>query len=100
MTGASRSRGEPVDACPEGGHDVRRNRFLTASVAGGFDGVMHVAMMLRTRQYQVTKLSVDVGCSSTRSAVRVTVRLTSAEARLLLERMRRLPLVVTAQVEP
>jgi hypothetical protein len=70
--------------------------FIT-HVTGGLDGAVRVAMMLRGRNYQVRDLAIDVREGVLFSEVRATVAVTAAEAELLLKRLRRLPVVVSAE---
>jgi hypothetical protein len=65
-------------------------------VTSGLDGVVRVATMLRGRRYRVRDLAVDVREGVLVSEVRATVLLTAAETGLLLERLRRLAVVVHA----
>jgi hypothetical protein len=71
-------------------------KFVTR-VTGGLDGAVRVAMMLRGRNYRVRDLAIDVREGVMVSEVRVTVVVTTAEAELLLKRLRRLPAVVSAE---
>jgi len=70
--------------------------FIT-HVTGGLDGAVRVAMLLRGRNYRVRDLAIDVREGVVFSEVRATVAVTAAEAELLLQRLRRLPAVVSAQ---
>ncbi|MGD9990420.1 hypothetical protein [Pseudonocardia sp.] len=72
------------------------HRRVTAYVTGGLDGVLRVVTMLRGRGYKVRDLSVEVCDGVVESAVSCTVALTAAEAALLVERLRRMPAVVSA----
>src|SRR5215469_9891913 len=72
-------------------------RSFITHVTGGLDGAVRVAMMLRGRNYQVRELAIDVRGGIVFSEVRVTVVATAAEAELLLKRLRRLPVVVSAE---
>ena len=72
------------------------HRRVTAYVTGGLDGVLRVVTMLRGRGYKVRDLSVEVCDGVVESAVSCTVALTAAEATLLVERLRRMPAVVSA----
>ena len=73
------------------------NRTLITHVAGGLDGAVRVAMMLRGRNYRVRDLTIDVREEVVVSEVSVTVVVTATEAELLLKRLRRLPAVVSAE---
>ena len=72
-------------------------RTFTTHVTGGLDGAVRVAMLLRGRNYRVRDLAIDVREGVVFSEVRATVAVTAAEAELLLQRLRRLPAVVSAQ---
>ncbi|MBN9108227.1 MAG: hypothetical protein J0I34_05540 [Pseudonocardia sp.] len=72
------------------------HRRVTAYVAGGLDGVLRVVSMLRGRGYKVRDLSVQVCDGVVESAVSCTVALTAAETTLLVQRLRRMPAVVSA----
>lgn len=74
-------------------HDVPTHRSVTARVAGGLDGVVRVLVLLRGRRYRVRHLAVDVE----RGSVECTATLTAADTRQLLERLRRLPAVISAE---
>jgi hypothetical protein len=54
-------------------------------------------MMLRGRNYQVRDLAIDVREGVAFSEVSVAVVVTAAEAELLLKRLQRLPVVVSAE---
>ncbi|GEL24310.1 hypothetical protein PSU4_32640 [Pseudonocardia sulfidoxydans NBRC 16205] len=73
------------------------HRRVTAYVAGGLDGVLRVVTMLRGRRYKVRDLSVEVCDGVVESVVSCTVALTADEAALLVERLRRMPAVVSAE---
>jgi hypothetical protein len=73
------------------------DRTLITRVAGGLDGAVRVAMMLRGRNYRVRDLTIDVREEVVVSEVSVTVVVTATEAELLLKRLRRLPAVVSAE---
>jgi len=72
-------------------------RSITAHLTGGLDGVLRVVTMLRGRAYRVRDLSADVGEGVVETRVRCTVVLTAAGTSLLLERLRRMPVVVSAE---
>jgi hypothetical protein len=76
--------------------DLVAQRRVTAYVGGGLDGALRVVAMLRGRMYRVHDLSVDVRDGVVESPVSATVSLTAAEADLLVERLRRMPVVVSA----
>lgn len=65
-------------------------------VTGGLDGALRVVAMLRGRRYRVRDLSVDVREGVVESRITCTIVLTTNETTLLLERLRRLPVVVAA----
>jgi hypothetical protein len=73
------------------------DRTLITRVAGGLDGAVRVAMMLRGRNYRVRDLTIDVREEVVVSEVSVTVVVTTTEAELLLKRLRRLPAVISAE---
>lgn len=73
------------------------HRNVTVQVTGGLDGVVRIATMLRGRRYRVRDLAVDVREGVVVSEVRATVVLTASETALLLERLRRLATVVSAE---
>src|ERR1700684_2641384 len=62
------------------------HRRFVASVTGGLDGAVRVAIMLRGRNYQVRDLIFDVREGTALSEIRATVLLTAAEADLLVKR--------------
>jgi hypothetical protein len=72
-------------------------RTFITHVTGGLDGAVRVAMLLRGRNYRVRDLAIDVREGVVFSEVRATVAVTVAEAELLLQRLRRLPAVVSAE---
>lgn len=74
------------------------HRRFVASISGGLDGAVRVAMMLRGRNYQVRDLTVDIHEGVELSEIRATILLTAAEADLLVKRLQRMPAVVS--VEP
>lgn len=86
-----------------GGHDepapsaeFPRHRSVTVHLVDGLDGVLKVAMMLRGRRYRVRDLSVDVREGVVESVFTCTIALSAADTALLLERLRRVPVVVSA----
>ncbi|GAA0927027.1 hypothetical protein [Pseudonocardia zijingensis] len=72
------------------------HRSVVAHVTGGLDGVLRVATVLRGRRYRVRDLAVDIREGVVVSEVRATVLLTASETTLLLERLRRLASVTSA----
>lgn len=72
------------------------HRAITVHVTGGFDGSLRVLVMLRGRRYRVRDLAVEVYEGVVQSRIDCTITLSAAETRLLLERLRRIPVVVTA----
>jgi hypothetical protein len=83
------------------GEDLRHTEFplhrnVIVHVTGGLDGVMRVAMMLRGRRYRVRDLAVDVREGVLVSEVRATIALTISDTDLLLNRLRRLTVVHSA----
>jgi hypothetical protein len=77
--------------------DFPVHRSVVIHVDGGLDAALRVAMMLRGRQYSVLDLAVDVREGLAVSEVRATVVLAGPDTDLLLERLRRLSVVVTAE---
>lgn len=73
-------------------------RRLTTHVTGGLDGALRVAGVLRSRGYRVLELSILVQEDDVESEVVCTVLVTNREVDLLLERMRRLPSVVSSAI--
>lgn len=91
----------PQDPFPHADEDVRTTAFpahrtVIVLVTGGLDGVVRIATVLRGRRYRVRELAVDVREGVVVSEIRATVVLTASETDLLLERLRRLPAVVSA----
>ena len=80
----------PHDLLPHPTH-----RAVIILVTDGLDGVLRVAMMLRGRGYRVRDLAVDVREGVVVSEIRATVVLTAPENDLLLERLRRMPAVIS-----
>lgn len=75
--------------------EFRADRKVIVHVAEGLDGVLRVAMMLRGRRYRVRDLAMTIR-EGALSEIRVTVVLTASETELLLNRLRRFPIVVSA----
>jgi hypothetical protein len=73
------------------------HRCVVVHVDGGLDGVLRVLTTLRGRQYRVRDLAVQVHEGVRVSEVRATVVLTADHTDLLLDRLRRLPAVLTAE---
>jgi hypothetical protein len=92
----SRAAVEPADASPGQQPEPAFYRGFVASVVGGLDGALRVAIMLHGRNYQVRDLTFEACEGAVLSKVRVTVLLTTAQADLLAERLRRIPAVVSA----
>jgi hypothetical protein len=74
----------------------RSHRCFTAHVTGGIDGVVRVALVMRNRGYRLRDFSVEVHEGVAETPVRLTAVVTPDEGRLLLDRLRRLPSVVSA----
>ncbi|WP_409465592.1 hypothetical protein [Amycolatopsis sp. GA6-003] len=72
-------------------------RAVTAHVTGGLAGALRVLTLLHGRRYPVRGLDVDVREGVVESRVSCTVLLTARETGLLLERLRRIPVVVSAE---
>jgi hypothetical protein len=73
-----------------------RHRSVTVHLVDGLDGVVKVAVMLRGRGYRVRDLSVDIHEGVVESVFTCTIALSATDTELLLERLRRLPVVVSA----
>lgn len=73
------------------------HRSVVAHVTGGLDGVLRVVAMLRGRVYRVRDLQVEVREGIAESRVDCTALLTPAEIDLLLARLRRMPVVASAE---
>ena len=71
-------------------------RCVTTHVTDGLDGVMRVMSLLRGRQYRLRDLSINVQEGVVASTVSATVLLGAQEHTLLLNRLRRVPSVVSA----
>jgi hypothetical protein len=71
-------------------------RCVTTHVTDGLDGVMRVISLLRGRQYRLRDLSINVQEGVVASTVSATVLLGAQEHTLLLNRLRRVPSVVSA----
>lgn len=74
---------------------VRRN--VIAHVVGGLDSVLRIVGVLRSRRYHVLDFNVDICDGVVESRVACTLLITEHEIDPLLERMRRLPSVVSAE---
>lgn len=74
-----------------------KHRSITAHVVGGLDGVLRVVTLLRGRRYRVRRLEIEVADSVLETRVECTVMLAASGSDLLLERLRRLPTVVSAE---
>lgn len=79
--------------------DYPMHRAVTVYVTGGLDGAFQIMTMLRARDYQVRDLDIDVREGIVESKIGCTVRLTSEGVELLLSHLRRIPLVVSAEVD-
>jgi hypothetical protein len=73
------------------------HRAVTAHVTDGLDGVLRVVTVLRGRRYRIRDLAVEVRDGVVESRVRCTLVLPAGELDLLLERLRRLPAVMSAE---
>lgn len=88
------------DAALTTGRDAREyptHRAVVVYVTGGLDGVLRVMALLRGRAYRVRDVEVDVREGVVESRVGATAYLTGGEADLLLARLRRMPVVVSAE---
>lgn len=74
------------------------HRAVVVGATGGLDGVVRIATMLRGRRYRVRDLAVQVREGVVVSDIRVVVVLTASETDLLLERLRRLSVVLSADM--
>jgi hypothetical protein len=90
------ARRTELDDEPARSAEFPRHRAITAHVTDGLDGVLKVAMMLRGRGYRVRDLSVDVREGVVESVFTCTIALSTSDTALLLERLRRVPVVVSA----
>ncbi|MFC4948761.1 hypothetical protein [Pseudonocardia sp. GCM10023141] len=72
-------------------------RRITTHVHDGLDGVLRVVTLLRGRRYRVRDLAVNVQEGVVASHVSCTVLLGADEHRLLVDRLRRMPSVVSAE---
>ena len=71
-------------------------RCVTTHVTDGLDGVLRVMTLLRGRQYRLRDLSINVQEGVVASTVSATVLLGAEEHGLLLNRLRRVPSVLSA----
>ncbi|HWC84015.1 MAG TPA: hypothetical protein VG756_28990 [Pseudonocardiaceae bacterium] len=74
-----------------------QHRSVTANVTGGLASVLRVVTLLHGRRYRVRNLSADVRDGMVESRVSCTVLATTAETALLLERLNRIPVVVSTE---
>ncbi|MGE3289603.1 MAG: hypothetical protein AB7J32_26380 [Pseudonocardia sp.] len=74
------------------------HRAVTVYVTDGLDGVLRVVTLLRGRGYRVRDLTVDVREGVVESRMACTVVLTAAQAHLLVARLRRMPVVASADL--
>lgn len=81
---------------PRARPEFPRHRSITAHVTDGLDGLLKVTTMLRSRGYRVRDLSVDIREGVIESLVTCTIALNTADTVLLIERLRRVPVVVSA----
>ena len=65
---------------------------------GGFSAAVRVVAMLRTRGYEVRRLSVDVTADGRSARICGHLTLPAGQHRLLLARLERLPTVLEATV--
>jgi hypothetical protein len=72
-------------------------RCVTTHVTDGLDGVLRVMIVLRGRQYRLRDLSINVQEGVVASTVSATVLLGAEEHGLLLNRLRRVPSVLSAE---
>lgn len=72
------------------------HRSIVMHVMDGLSGALRVVATLHGRRYAVRNLDLEVREGLAESRVTCTVSLTADEAALLLERLRRMPAVVSA----
>ncbi|GAB3574651.1 hypothetical protein GCM10027445_35860 [Amycolatopsis endophytica] len=99
MTYAVPSMGDssqPTPSCPADSGHFRVHRSFDAFVTNGLAGVVRVLMLLHSRRYAVTNLRIDVREGVVESRVSCSVSVTPAQNALLLEQLRRIPVVVSA----
>lgn len=72
-------------------------RSIVIHLTGGLDGVLRLVTVLRGRCYRVRDVRVDVREGVPESRIDATVLLTASDTALLLARLRRVPMVVTAE---
>lgn len=72
-------------------------RTVAIHLTDGLDGVVRVVTVLRGRSYRVRDVRVDVREGVAESRIDATVLLTGAATELLLARLRRMPVVVSAE---
>jgi hypothetical protein len=72
-------------------------RCVTTHVTDGLDGVLRVMTVLRGRRYRLRDLSISVQEGVVASTVSATVLLGAQEHSLLLNRLRRVPSVLSAE---
>ncbi|HEX4251680.1 MAG TPA: hypothetical protein VH008_27720 [Pseudonocardia sp.] len=72
-------------------------RCVTTHVTDGLDGVLRVMTVLRGRRYYLRDLSISVQEGVVASTVSATVLLGAEEYGLLLNRLRRVPSVLSAE---
>lgn len=74
---------------------VRSHRRYAVLITDGIDGVLRVATVLRQRGYLVRDFAADVREGVVLSAVTCTVFATAEEADLCVQRLLRIPVVVS-----
>ncbi|VVJ17495.1 Uncharacterised protein [Amycolatopsis camponoti] len=97
-TAAVSPRPEPVTSrTTEAAAEFPLHRTVAAHVVGGLAGVLRVVSLLHSRRYPVRNLRIDVRDGVVESRVECTVWLTATATALLLERLNRMPAVVSAE---
>lgn len=73
-------------------------RRIATYFTGGVEGILNLVFVLQQRGYKVHDLSVDVRDGVRESSMVCTVMVTNDDIDLLLERLRQLPSVVSAEL--
>lgn len=84
-----------VDAPQTAPDGDRAVRTVVVELQGGLDGPLTLLTMLRGRRYDVVDLRAEIGTESSR--LTVSVLLPAARTDVLLERLRRVPVVLDAR---
>ncbi|MEU5850261.1 hypothetical protein [Saccharopolyspora shandongensis] len=89
--GTARMSGSPTP------QEFPAHRSITVYVAEGLHGILRVVTVLNGRRYRVRNLRAEVREEVVESRISCTVLLTAQQFNLLLEQLRRLPAVVSAE---